>query len=88
MQIRNFSDSDSIELDPKSYCKCGNCVKQKTKVESFCCQETKYPKITGILNNFCIDQLCYLVLYLETCVLENPDITPILNEKVLVVNLR
>ena len=38
---------DPATLDPANYCKCNNCITQNTERESFCCQDTKYPKVTG-----------------------------------------
>ena len=76
---------DPVELEPASYCKCDNCVKQTTKEESFCCQNTKFSKITG---NFLYFQFSGKFVFIESCALENPDLPDVLNKKVLMINLR
>ena len=77
--------ADPVDLDPASYCKCTNCVKQNTKEESFCCQDTKYLRISG---NFISSNFLAKSIQIESCILENPDIPGVLDKKVLMINLR
>ena len=77
--------ADPVDLDPASYCKCDNCVKQNTKEESFCCKDTKYLRISG--NSLSL-YFSIKFIQIESCILENPDIPGVLNKKVLMINLR
>ena len=77
--------ADPVDLDPASYCKCTNCVNQNTKEESFCCQDTKYLRISG---NFISSNFLAKSIQIESCILENPDIPGVLDKKVLMINLR